>query len=107
MPRLLPRKLTRELCHSAALRPRASRVGTVLDTRHDGQPVLAVTLTAGRVGVRYDCQLILSDGSRQPAGSWVLRQPSGTTWLLDRPDQKVTGLELVTDTGKTWATASL
>jgi hypothetical protein len=84
-----------------------SRVGTVLDTRYDGQPVLAVTLTAGRVGARYDCQLILADGSRQPAGSWVLRQPSGTTWLLDRPEAKVTGLELVTDTGKTWATAAL
>ena len=84
-----------------------SRVGTVLDTRYDGQPVLAVTLTAGRVGARYDCQLILADGSRQPAGSWVLRQPSGTTWLIDRPDARVTGLELVTDTGKTWATATL
>jgi len=84
-----------------------SRVGTVLDTRYDGQPVLAVTLTAGRVGTRYDCQLILADGSRQRAGSWVLRQPSGTTWLLDRPDAKVTGLELVTDTGKTWAVATL
>ena len=83
------------------------RVGTVLDTRYDGQPVLAITLTAGRVGARYDCQLILADGSRQPAGSWVLRQPSGTTWLLDRPDAKVTGVELVTDTGKTWATATL
>lgn len=84
-----------------------ARVGTVLDTRYDGQPVLAVTLTAGRVGVRYDCQLVLADGSRQPAGSWVLRQPSGTTWLLDRPDAKVTGIELVTDTGNTWATATL
>ena len=83
------------------------RVGTVLDTRYDGQPVLAVTLTAGRVGVRYDCQLVLADGSRQSAGSWVLRQPSGTTWLLDRPDAKVTGLELVTETGTTWATATL
>jgi hypothetical protein len=84
-----------------------SRVGTVLDTRYDGQAVLAVTLTGGRVGVRYDCQLILADGSRQPAGSWVLRRPSGTTWLLDRPDAKVTGLELVTDAGNTWATATL
>lgn len=83
-----------------------SRVGTVLDTRYDGQPVLAVTLTAGRVGARYDCQLILADGSRQPAGSWVLRQPSGTTWLIDRPSAKVTGVELVTDAG-TWATATL
>jgi len=84
-----------------------SRVGTVLNTRYDGQPVLAVTLTAGRVGARYDCQLILADGSRQLAGSWVLRQPSGTTWLLDRPAAQVTGLELVTDSGKTWATATL
>jgi hypothetical protein len=84
-----------------------SRVGTVLDTRYEGQPVLAVTLTGGRVGVRYECQLVLADGSRQPAGSWVLRQPSGTTWLLDRPDGTVTGLELVTEAGRTWATATL
>ena len=84
-----------------------SRVGTVLDTRYDGQPVLAVTLTGGRVGVRYDCELILADGSRHPAGSWVVRQPSGTTWLLDRPPGTVTGLELVTEEGRTWATATL
>ena len=84
-----------------------SRVGTVLDTRYEGEPVLAVTLTAGRVGVRYDCQLVLADGSRHPAGSWVLREPSGTTWLLDRPDAPVTGLELVTEEGRTWATATL
>ena len=84
-----------------------SRVGTVLDTRHDGQPVLVVTLTGGRVGVRYDCELILADGSRHPAGSWVVREPSGTTWLLDRPDATVTGLELVTEEGRTWATATL
>jgi hypothetical protein len=84
-----------------------SRVGTVLDTRDDGRPVLVVTLTAGRVGARYDCRLVLADGSRLPAGSWVLRQQSGTTWLLDRPDAPVTGLELVTEEGRTWATAAL
>ena len=84
-----------------------SRVGTVLDSRHDGQRVLVVTLTAGRVGTRYDCQLVLADGSREPAGSWVLREPSGTTWLLDRPDATVTGVELVTEAGRTWATATL
>ena len=91
----------------ALLTQDGSRVGTVLDTRYDGQPVLAVTLTGGRVGARYDCLLVLADGSRQPAGSWVLRQPSGTTWLLDRPDATVTGLELVTEAGRTWATATL
>jgi hypothetical protein len=91
----------------ALLTQDGSRVGTVLDTRYDGQPVLAVTLTGGRVGARYDCLLVLADGSRQPSGSWVLRQPSGTTWLLDRPDEPVTRLELVTEAGRTWATATL
>ena len=83
------------------------RVGTVLDTRYDGRPVLAVTLTAGTVGMRYECRLILADGSRQAAGSWVVREPSGTTWLVDRPATPLTGLELVAETGRTWATASL
>ena len=92
---------------AALLTQDGSRAGTVLDTRYQGQPVLAVTLTGGRVGARYDCRLVLADGSRQPAGSWVLRQPSGTTWLLDRPDATVTGLELVTEEGRTWATATL
>lgn len=83
------------------------RVGTVLDTRYDGRPVLAVTLTAGTVGMRYECRLILADGSRQAAGSWVVREPSGSTWLVDRPAMPLTGLELVAGTGRTWATASL
>ena len=34
----------------ALLTQDGSRVGTVLDTRYDGQPVLAVTLTAGQGG---------------------------------------------------------
>ena len=91
----------------ALLTADGSRVGTVLDTRYDGRRMLAVTLTAGRVGARYECQLVLADGSRQSAGSWVLREPSGTTWLVERPATPLSGLELVTESGKTWATATL
>jgi hypothetical protein len=83
-----------------------ARVGTVLTSRYQGRPVLVVTLTDGAVGQRYDCQLVLADGTRQSAGSWVLPQQSGTTWVLAHPDTGVTGLEVVTDTG-TWATAKL
>ncbi|HEX6886501.1 MAG TPA: hypothetical protein VF143_00230 [Candidatus Nanopelagicales bacterium] len=83
-----------------------ARVGTVLTSRYQGRPVLIVTLTDGSVGQRYDCQLVLADGTRQSAGSWVLPQQSGTTWVLAHPDTDVTGLEVVTDTG-TWATAKL
>lgn len=87
-----------------------TRVGTVLPSRYQDQPVLVVTLTDGTVGVRYECRLVFADGSRQAAGSWVLRAPEGATWVVSPPAEggaEVTGLELVTDEGATWATAAL
>lgn len=82
-------------------------VGTVLDSWYDGRKVLIVTLTQGRVGARYDCQLILADGTRQSGGSWVLDSQAGATWVIAHPGTDITRLELVTDSGSTWATAAL
>lgn len=86
-----------------------SRVGTVLDSRFEGEPVLVVTVTGGRVGAGYDCTLVYADGNREVVGSWVLDEPAGATWVVARPDSgaPVTGVELVTEAGTTWATASL
>lgn len=86
-----------------------SRVGTVLDSWFDGEPVLVVTVTDGRVGVGYECVLVYADGNREVVGSWVLDEAAGATWVVAHPDSglPVTAVELVTDAGTTWATASL
>lgn len=84
------------------------RVGTVLESWYSGQAVLVVTLAGGRPGVRYDCELVLADGTRRPAGSWILDDSAEATWVVPRPDDAaVVGVELVTGSGRTWATASL
>jgi hypothetical protein len=84
-----------------------TRVGTLLDSRFDGRPVLVMTLTGGVVGARYDCELVLADGRREPAGSWVLRESAGATWVVPRPGgDEVIRVELLRD-GSTWATATL
>lgn len=82
------------------------RVGTVLESWFDGRPVLVVSVSAARPGARYACELVLADGSRRPAGSWVL-DGTAATWVVQRPeDAPVTGVELVAPTGRTWAAAS-
>lgn len=84
------------------------RVGTVLESWYSGQAVLVVTVADGQSGVRYDCELVLADGTRRPAGSWVLDDSADATWVVPRPDDAaVVGLELVTGSGRTWAAASL
>ncbi len=82
-------------------------VGTVLESRYDDEPVLIVTVNGGRVGARYECQLVLTDGTRQTAGSWTLTDDTGATWVVHHPTQEVKHMNLVTDEGHTWATADL
>lgn len=82
------------------------RVGTVLESWHAGEPVLVVALSDGPVGQRYTCVLVHADGTREPAGSWVLEDPGGATWVLGRPATDLAGLDLVTDAGTTWAAAT-
>lgn len=82
-------------------------VGHVQDARYNGQPVFVVTVTNGPPGVRYSCQLMLADGTRQAAGAWTLPATGSATWVVDRPTAEVASMALVSDTGNTWATAGL
>lgn len=92
---------------SALLTAEGTAVGTVLSSRYQDERVLVVTVNSGSVGTRYDCQLLLTDGTRTSAGSWVLRESTGATWILTRPDVDVAAVDLVTSSGATWATATL
>jgi hypothetical protein len=93
----------------AALRtPDGVPVGTVLEGRYSGQAVFVVSVAGGRAGVRYDCELLLADGTRRPAGSWRLDESAEATWVVPRPEgAAVVGVELMTGPGRTWAAAQL
>ncbi len=83
-------------------------VGAVQESRHDGQPVLVVSVSDGEAGAYYECRLVLADGTSRPAGSWALDPAGGGTWVITRPqDAQVVGVEMVTDTGTRWATATI
>ena len=83
------------------------RVGQVSDAWYDGQPVLIVRVDAAPAGQRYRCTLVLADGTRQPAGEWTMPASGSATWVIDRPAGELVGMELLTATGRTWATADL
>ncbi len=97
----------------ALLTGEGDRVGTILRSRHYDEPVFVVTLTAGRPGMWYECVLVSADGSRQSGGSWVVEDGAGDTWIVAAPagadvaGAAVVGMELVTEDGRTWASATL
>jgi hypothetical protein len=49
----------------------------------------------------------MADGSRRPAGDWVLEESPAATWVVPAPDDDVAAVELVTDAGTVWSSAPL
>lgn len=82
-------------------------VGAVLPSWYARERVLVVTLSDGRPGVTYNCQLVLADGTRTSAGTWALGTDRSGTWVVDAPAQGAVRMEMVTESGKVWATAEL
>jgi hypothetical protein len=81
-------------------------VGRVLSSWVDDEEVLVVRITDGPPGVRYVCRLRLDDDSTTPAGEWVVPDSGTATWITPS-DPHAASIELVTDSGKVWSTASL
>lgn len=83
-----------------------AHVGTVTESWFGGAPVYVVALPQTRPDVTYECVLVLADGTRRSAGTWEVTDGAATTWVVDRPDDAVL-MEMVTGTGRIWATAEL
>jgi hypothetical protein len=81
-------------------------VGRVLSSWVDDEEVLVVLITDGPPGVRYICRLRLDDDTTAPAGEWVVPESGTATWITPS-DPHAASIELVTDSGKVWSTASL
>lgn len=81
------------------------QVGTVSRSWSQGEPVLVVDISAGEPGRSYLCRLALADGGTSDAGRWTLSPDRPNSWVI--PDPGVHGVELVTDAGKVWSSATL
>ena len=81
-------------------------VGRVMSSWVDDEEVLVVRITDGPPGVRYVCRLRLDDDSTAPAGEWVVPESGTATWITPA-NPHAASIELVTDSGKVWSTASL
>lgn len=83
-------------------------VGAVSASAVDGDPVMVVGVSGAPVGKRYTCLLVLADGSRVDAGRWQTRTEQGWTWVVRVPGgADVVAVELVSDAGTLWSSASL
>jgi len=85
------------------------QVGTVTSSFVEGDPVLIVTVTSGRVGMKYLCLLRLENGRQVASAAWVLDSERGETWVVRVPGTPVTEVELVANggAGPVWSTARL
>ncbi|MPY78256.1 MAG: hypothetical protein GEV04_07130 [Actinophytocola sp.] len=83
-------------------------VGTVSASAVDGEPVMVVGVSDAPVSKRYTCRLVLADGSSVDAGRWQTRTEQGWTWVVRVPGAAdVVGVELVSDAGTVWSSATL
>lgn len=82
-----------------------SEVGMVSQSWSDGEPVLVVDIAGGEPGRSYLCRLQLSDGQTHDVGRWTLSPDLPNSWVV--PDPGATVVELVSESGTVWSTATL
>ena len=69
--------------------------------------VLVVSVSRAPVGVPYTCRVRLAEGETRELGRWEASDPDGGTWVVPAPQGDLNGIELVTDSGAVWSSASL
>lgn len=82
-----------------------SEVGMVSHSWSDGEPVLVVDIVGGEPGRSYLCRLQLPDGQAHDVGRWTLSPDRPNSWVV--PDPGATVVELVSESGTVWSTATL
>lgn len=92
---------------SGLVKDDGDRVGTATVGWLEDQRVLVLSVTEPVVGVGYRCRLLLEDGERQTLARWEAASAEGGTWVVPTPKGELAGVELVTDSGEVWASASL
>jgi anti-sigma factor RsiW len=84
-----------------------AQVGTVEPSAVGGEHVVVLQVTDGRPGTHYTCRMVLADGSTRDAGDWEMPSSGRSTWIAYGSSDAVDRVELVTDDGDVWSSASL
>lgn len=90
---------------SALLTADGTAVGVVSHSWSQGEPVLVVDVSGGQPGRSYLCRLGLRDGGTEDVGRWSLSTDRPNSWVV--PDPGADTVELVSESGTTWATSTL
>ena len=93
-----------QVAHAPLLTSQGQAVGSVGLISLDGRDQLVVSVTAGRIGVSYECVIVGRDGQRRSAGSYTMHDPAGT-WVVPAPASGIERVELVGASGKVWSSA--
>lgn len=80
-------------------------VGFVSRSWSAGEQVLVVDVSGGEPGRSYLCRLGLRDGGTEDVGRWSLSPDRANSWVV--PDPGADTVELVSDSGSIWSTATL
>lgn len=80
-------------------------VGTVSRSYGEAGPMLVVDITGGKPGRSYLCRLRMADGATEDVGRWTLSPERPNSWVVVDPGAEV--LELVSESGNVWSSASL
>lgn len=80
-------------------------VGTVSRSYGEAGPMLVVDITGGEPGRSYLCRLRMADGATEDVGRWTLSPARPNSWVVADPGAEA--VELVSDSGNVWSSASL
>lgn len=84
-----------------------AQVGTVEPSAVGGERVVVLQVTDGQPGTHYTCRMVLADGTTRDAGDWEMPSSGRSTWIAYGSSDAVDRVELVTDDGDVWSSASL
>ncbi len=81
-------------------------VGTVEPSEADGGQVVVIQIIHGRPGNHYTCRMTLENGTVRDAGEWLMPASGRATWIVPGPASSINRVDLVTDDGRVWSTAT-
>jgi anti-sigma factor ChrR (cupin superfamily) len=103
---LAPGSTPESLAGSELVTVSGDGVGTVIPSRYDDAAVLVMQVHDARPGARYECRLRFPDGHTEDAGYWTVPASGSGVWVA-RGAAGASAVELVSDEGRLWSTATL
>jgi len=103
---LAPHEAADQLSGARLVTASGTAVGTVTPSRYDEDAVLVMQVRDAPPGTRYECRLRFPDGHTEDVGWWTVPASGSGVWVA-RGATGATEVELVSDEGTVWSTATL